>query len=244
MTSAERMEKNLDRDYKQETAEWPGAVEWMKKARSIIVGNAEGKGKKGGLRRQKGKKGEGNAVEEALAEPKEVTYRREFWTLMLSGCYDWRMYPTKQLKRDYRRFAKVALVEQSAVKKYRGELFEYSAAARALRLAFRGTMKGLCTERTIKFEDDSPQLSHGMWVYADNIVDSQRNEDAVMVIDVDRLHRERGHIQLDTKLRLEYTREMKRMHKLGALSATPDTTDMHPEIATMMKQFDKVSAVL
>jgi hypothetical protein len=257
MTNSERGEPNLDKNYKEDIANWQAAVDWMmrqkgpkeKRAEASVGENAaKGKEVKG---RAKGKQAEAGVkkatrrkTQKGLSEPpepKEMTYRREFWALMPQGCYDWRTHSTHQ-GRDYRRFAKVALVEQSEVARYRAELFEFSAAALILRRAFQDAMKGLCADRTINFEDSGPQPTNGTWVYADNIPVTLEVEP--FKIDIDSLHRERGRVRIDAKHRLEYSRHMAKLNKMGALAAAPDTTDVHPEIAELIKKLDFVSAIL
>lgn len=243
MLATERSEAKLGENHKEEIAKWPAAVEWMTRAKAATKNQ---KGKRGGGK-NKAKGGGGasgkkaSVEEEGAAKPQEVAYRREFWTLMLWGSYDWRTPNVKSPDRDYRRFAKVALVEQAAVENYRAELLDYSPAARVLRSEFRKSMKGFCVDRTIKFEDDDPQPTDGTWVFADNIPDAVREEDAGIVVDIDHLYRERASLKLGTKHRLEYSRHMTKFQKLGALTATPYTTDIHPEIADLSTKLDKVS---
>jgi hypothetical protein len=159
MTNTERSEAKLDKVYNQEIVKWPAAVEWMTRAKDTKVNQEEG-GKKGeaggtGKKAEEGRKGKQTEVstkeatsagkKKVVLGPKEMNYRREFWALIPQGIYDWRTHSGNR-GRDYKRFAKVALIEQSDVEGYRAELFEHSAAARLLRVRFREAMKGLCVD--------------------------------------------------------------------------------------------------
>jgi hypothetical protein len=97
----------------------------------------------------------------------------------------------------------------------------------------------------ITFEDSVPQPTNGTWVYADNILDILvEGDDPPLAVNIDNLYQERGRIKADAKNRLDYARHMAKLHKLGALAATPDTTEIHPEIAECSKKLDQVSTAL
>lgn len=184
-------------------------------------------------------------VEWMKKEKKKKVFRRKWWPLIPRGCYDWRNSNGNQ-DRDFRRHSKLALVEAASVAEYRQNLFEASYAACTLRSEFQKAMQGVCVDREIQFSDPEESYStEGTWWYADMLFDAWTGDDLENPAAIDHEeHRKRQEREaIAEEHHSEYTKRIMNFQNLPALTATPDTNELHPTIAKLIEDLNNVCII-